>query len=95
MIRPLYAEGLKALARMSPSWEPNTLPHLAIGFYHLIFGYFASAPLLEAATDTDPTSPAAVRRQQAFLRTALNRLMTGTDEPPATAARPRRTRRRR
>jgi len=92
VIRPLYAEGLKALARMSPSWEPSALPHLAIGFYHLIFGYFASAPLLEAALETDPISPAAVRRQQAFLRTALTRLITGTDEPPAPP-RPRRARR--
>lgn len=86
MIRPLYAEGVKALARMHPAWSPGTLPHVAIGFYHLIFGYFVSAPLLEAATDLAPTTPAAVRRQQAFLRTALERLLAVSPAP----ARPRR-----
>jgi AcrR family transcriptional regulator len=82
VIRPLYAEGVKALARQHPAWPREMLPHLAIGFYHLIFGYFVSAPLLEAAMALDPTSPAAVRRQQTFVREALTRL--------ASPARPRR-----
>jgi len=51
------------------------LPHVAIGFYHLIFGYFVSAPLLEAAVDLEATDPAAVRRQQAFVLEALTRLV--------------------
>jgi AcrR family transcriptional regulator len=75
VIRPLYTEGVKALARQSRSWTPEMLPHLAIGFYHLIFGYFVSAPLLEAALDLEATAPAAVRRQQAFVREALTRLV--------------------
>jgi len=91
VIRPLYAEGVKALARRNPAWSASTLPHLAIGFYHLIFGYFVSAPLLEAALELDPTSPAAVRRQQAFVREALARLVEPGAVPPAR----KRTRRRR
>jgi AcrR family transcriptional regulator len=87
VIRPLYAEGVKALARMNPAWSAGMLPHLAIGFYHLIFGYFVSAPLLEAALETDPTAPAAVRRQQAFLRAALTRLVEAP--PPTSRARRR------
>jgi len=75
VIRPLYAEGIKSLARQSHSWHAEMLPHLAIGFYHLIFGYFVSAPLLEAALDLEATAPAAVRRQQAFVREALTRLV--------------------
>ena len=82
VIRPLYAEGVKALARQHPAWRRDMLPHLAIGLYHLIFGYFVSAPLLEAALALDPTSPAAVRRQQTFVREALTRL--------ASPSRPRR-----
>jgi AcrR family transcriptional regulator len=76
VIRPLYAEGVKALAGRSRSWNAATLPHVAIGFYHLIFGYFVSAPLLAAALDLDATAPAAVRRQQAFVREALTRLVS-------------------
>lgn len=91
VIRPLYAEGLKALARMAPDWNAADLPHLAIGFYHLIFGYFASASLLEAALESDWTAPAAVRRQQAFLRAALLRLARGEGpESGPPARRPRR-----
>jgi len=75
VIRPLYAEGVKALARQRPSWNAAMLPHVAIGFYHLIFSYFVSAPLLEAALDLEATAPAAVRRQQEFLREALTRLV--------------------
>jgi AcrR family transcriptional regulator len=89
VIGPLYAEGVKALARMSPQWSTADLPHLALGFYHLIFGYFASAPLLEAALGSDWTAPAAVRRQQAFVRAVFDLLVR-----PA-AGRPTRTRRRR
>jgi AcrR family transcriptional regulator len=91
VIRPLYAEGVKALARQHPAWSPATLPHLAIGFYHLIFGYFVSAPLLEAALELDPTAPAAVRRQQAFVREALRRLV----EPAAGSGKRTSPRRRR
>jgi AcrR family transcriptional regulator len=83
VIRPLYAEGVKALARQNPAWSASMLPHLAIGFYHLIFGYFVSAPLLEAALERDPTAPAAVRRQQAFVREALVRLVAPAARPPA------------
>ncbi|HWP66805.1 MAG TPA: helix-turn-helix domain-containing protein [Candidatus Limnocylindria bacterium] len=75
VIRPLYAEGVKALARQRPSWSAAMLPHVAIGFYHLIFGYFVSAPLLQATLALEATAPAAVRRQQAFVREALTRLV--------------------
>jgi AcrR family transcriptional regulator len=75
IIRPLYAEGVKTLARQRPNWSAAMLPHVAIGFYHLIFGYFVSAPLLEAAVDLEATDPAAVRRQQAFVLEALTRLV--------------------
>lgn len=86
IIRPLYAEGVKALARQRPKWSAAMLPHVAIGFYHLIFGYFVSAPLLEAALDLEATDPAAVRRQQAFVREALTRLV-GPSRPPRRPSR--------
>jgi AcrR family transcriptional regulator len=73
-IQPIYAQGLDVLAATGP-WEPDELPHLAAGLYHLIFGYFADTALLEMVSDEDPRSPAAVDRQRRFLRTAVARLL--------------------
>jgi AcrR family transcriptional regulator len=74
-LRPLYTQGLRALESAGGSWEPAELPHVAIGLYHLIFGYFANAGLLEAVLDEDPRSPAAVARQRRFLKSAMTRLL--------------------
>src|SRR5262245_1902176 len=73
-IKPLYAQGLDALATAGP-WAPDEIPHLAVGLYHLIFGYFADTSLLEMVSDEDPRSPAAVARQRRFLRAAVARLL--------------------
>src|SRR5262249_45486119 len=76
VLRPLYSEGVRVLADSSDGgWEAADLLHLGAGLYLLIFGYFANAALIEAVTGKDPCSPAAVARQQRFLRLALARLM--------------------
>jgi AcrR family transcriptional regulator len=67
-LRPIYTQGLDVLAAAE-------LPHLAVGLYHLIFGYFADTALLEMVSDEDPRSPAAVARQRRFLRAAVARLL--------------------
>jgi hypothetical protein len=74
LLRPLYAQGMRVLAGAAP-WEPAELPHLAAGLYHMIFGYFASAPLLEAVLPEDPRSPAALARQRRFLKVAVSQLL--------------------
>jgi hypothetical protein len=53
--------------------------------YHLIFGYFANATLLEAVLPENPHSAAAVARQRRFLKTAVARLLGASSERPATA----------
>lgn len=73
-LRPIYTQGLDVLAAAGP-WAPDELPHLAVGLYHLIFGYFADTALLEMVSDEDPRSPAAVARQRRFLRAAVARLL--------------------
>jgi len=76
VLRPLYSEGLRVLADSSDSgWEAADLLHLGAGLYLLIFGYFASADLIETVTGRDPYSPAAIARQRRFLRLALGRLL--------------------
>jgi len=81
VLRPLYSEGVRVLADSSDAgWEAGDLLHLGAGLYLLIFGYFASAPLIEAVTGRDPFSAAALTRQRRFLRLALQRML-GPEQP--------------
>ena len=75
LLRPLYAQGLQVLSAANLPWEPAELTQVAAGFYHLIFGYFANAKLLEAVTQSDPLSPTAVARQRRFLKRSVRQLL--------------------
>jgi AcrR family transcriptional regulator len=75
LLRPLYAQGIQVLATAQASWAADDLPHVAAGFFHLIFGYFADAKLLAMVAQHDPLSPAAVARQRRFLKRAVGQLL--------------------
>jgi AcrR family transcriptional regulator len=75
LLRPLYSEGLTVLAGAFRRWDPAELPHLAVGIYHLIFGYFADATLFAAVVQQDPRSAAALARQRRFLKAAIAQLL--------------------
>jgi AcrR family transcriptional regulator len=75
LLQPLYTNGLRVLAGTGEHWDEAEMPHLAAGLYHLIFGYFANATLLEAVLPENPRSAAAVGRQRRFLKTAVARLL--------------------
>jgi AcrR family transcriptional regulator len=75
LLQPLYTHGLRVLAGTGEHWDESEMPHLAAGLYHLIFGYFANATLLEAVLPENPHSAAAVARQRRFLKTAVARLL--------------------
>jgi len=75
LLRPLYTEGRRALAGAEQIWDADEIPHLAAGLYHLIFGYFANAALLQAVVSEDPLSPPAVERQRRFLKRAVAHLL--------------------
>jgi AcrR family transcriptional regulator len=77
LLDPLYTQGLKVLAETGRDWEPSEMPYLGVGLYHLIFGYFANATLLEAVLAEDPRSPQALARQRRFLKRAVARLLGG------------------
>lgn len=89
LLAPLYNSGLRVLAGNDGAWSESEMPHLAVGLYHLIFGYFANATLLETVLLHDPHSPAALTRQAHFLKVAVARLLGG-DTAPARAPRPTR-----
>jgi AcrR family transcriptional regulator len=87
LLQPLYTHGLSVLAGTGEHWDEAEMPHLAAGLYHLIFGYFANATLLEAVLPENPHSGAAVARQRRFLKTAVARLLgASTDRSASTKA---------
>ena len=73
LLRPLWAQGLNALE--AGPWDASELPHVGLGLYHLIFGYFADATLFEVLAQQDPRSPAAVARQRRFVKAAVAQLL--------------------
>ena len=83
LLRPLYAAGVRVLEDAGGPWQPSELPHLAAGLYHLIFGYFANASLLQAVMGEDPHSPDMLARQRRFLTTAIARLLGAEERPPS------------
>ena len=81
LLEPLYRTGLQVLAGKGRAWRPAELPHLAAGLYHVIFGYFANAALLEALFGEELRAPAAVARQRRFVKEALGRLLDDAPRP--------------
>jgi AcrR family transcriptional regulator len=86
LLGPLYTSGLRVLAGSASDWDPADMPHLAAGLYHLIFGYFANASLLESVLPEDPRSPAALARQARFLKMAVARLLGSAGVQTASPA---------
>ncbi|MBI3785819.1 MAG: TetR/AcrR family transcriptional regulator [Deltaproteobacteria bacterium] len=82
LLRPLYQQGLGILALSGAQWSAEELPHLGAGLYHILFGYFANAQLLELVTQADPLSSAAVARQRRFVKSAVAQLI-GLRSSPA------------
>jgi AcrR family transcriptional regulator len=91
LLKPLYSQGLRVLASTGQDWDPNEIPHLAAGLYHLIFGYFANATLLETLLPDNPRSAAAVERQRRFLKQAVTRLLGASTNAAFANAEPTRT----
>jgi len=75
LLRPLYDTGYQTLSHTAIDWEESDVPHLAIGLFQLIFGYFANVSLFAGAMPDDPESPGAIERQRRFLKTAYARLL--------------------
>jgi AcrR family transcriptional regulator len=92
LVQPLYAEGVRLLAGTVGPWQPDDLPHVAAGIFHMIFGCFANATMFEAVTGQDLRSPRAVAHQRRFLKTAIAQLLgvrAAHRLPPSRHRRPR------
>jgi hypothetical protein len=49
------------------AWREDEYPHFIFAWLHLVFGYFALAPLMREVTGEDPLAPESLRRQTGFL----------------------------
>lgn len=81
VLRPLYQHGLEIMAASNSAFARDELPQLGAGLYHLIFGYFANAKLLEAVMQDDPLSPSSVARQRRFVLAAVASLLGISSSP--------------
>ena len=76
-IRPLIAQGLMRMkAEPASPWSEADHPHVIFAWLHLVFGYFALAPLMREVLDHDPLAPASLERQTAFLAGLATRIMS-------------------
>lgn len=75
LLFPLSKQSMSGLLKSGGPWEPQDLALITVGFYNLIVGYFASASLVEMATQGDPLSPAAVARQRRFVKITVARIL--------------------
>jgi AcrR family transcriptional regulator len=82
LLRPLYAQGMAVLGVTGSAWERADLPQVAAGIYHLIFGYFANAALIEVVEQRDPRSPAALARHRRFTKIAIAQLLDAPQVRP-------------
>lgn len=77
-VAPLYGTGVAVIkeAARDAGWEPQELPHLALGLYGVMFAYFANASVIETMTGVphDP-SPQNLAVQRRFLEKAVFRLL--------------------
>ena len=78
---------VREIAAEAGPWDASELPHVGLGLYHLIFGYFADATLFEVLAQHDPRSPAAVARQRRFVKAAVAQLLGGVRPVPASRRR--------
>jgi AcrR family transcriptional regulator len=76
-LRPIYDQGHAAMvkSRWSATWSEDSDPLIVLMMYHLIFGYFFSAPLTRRVLGVEPMSREMHDRNIAFLKQAAHRLM--------------------
>jgi len=97
VLRPLYQQGIAIMSTADTAFSPAEMPQLGAGLYHLIFGYFANAKLIEAVTQQNPLSTTALTQQRTFIRTAVGMLLgahsgAAPSDPTATSGpKPRKT----
>jgi AcrR family transcriptional regulator len=78
-ITPLYREGINVIRETAgeAGWEPEEIPHLALGLFGMVFAYFTNSAALQSFTGRagDPMSSRALAVQRRFQEKAIYRLL--------------------
>jgi AcrR family transcriptional regulator len=78
-LTPLYREGVNVIRETAhvAGWEPEEIPHLALGLFGMVFAYFTNASALQTLTGRggDAMSARALAVQRQFQEKAIYRLL--------------------
>jgi len=78
-VTPIYQEGIAVIRETAAEagWEPEEIPHLAVGLFGMVFAYFTNAGALQtfANASDDPMSPRALAVQRRVVEKAIYRLL--------------------
>ncbi len=78
-LTPLYLQGLAVIRETADGagWEPDEVPHLALGLFGMVFAYFTNAAALNAfmGRNNDALSARALAVQRRFQEKAISRLL--------------------
>ncbi len=79
-LSPLYRGGFKVVGELAPEsgWEPDEVPHVAIGLFALIMAYFVNAEAMARLVGwrADVMSPKQLAAQRRFLERAILRMLS-------------------
>lgn len=83
-LTPIYREGIAVIGETSADagWEPEEVPHVALGLFGMLFAYFTNAAALQTFIgSTDLMAPRSLAVQRRFIEKAIYRLLG--PQPPA------------
>jgi hypothetical protein len=79
-LSPLYRGGFRVVGELAPEsgWEPDEVPHVAIGLFALIMAYFVNAEAMARLVGwrADVMSPKQLAAQRRFLERAILRMLS-------------------
>lgn len=79
-LSPLYRGGFKVVGELAPEsgWEPDEVPHVAIGLFGLIMAYFVNAEAMARLVGwrADVMSAKQLAAQRRFLERAILRMLS-------------------
>ena len=75
-IGPVFARANEMVEAPEGGWDPELAPHLMLAMYHVVVGYFATAPLYKDLNGEDLLSAEALERQSRALVELTARLFS-------------------
>ena len=75
-IGPVFVRANEMVEAPEGGWDPELAPHLMLAMYHVVVGYFATAPLYKDLNGENLLAPEALERQSRALVELTTRLFS-------------------